>query len=63
MYAMYLNTSNIKQKNVYWHIPFNVHIADKVTMSVDEWFPHYLIQSRSHSNSKGEIEESSNLKF
>ena len=45
-------TSN-KNKNVYWHVPFNVHTADKVTMSVDEWLPHYLIQSRSHSNSKG----------
>ena len=32
-------------------MPFNVHTTDKVTMDVNEWLPHYLIQSRSHCNS------------
>ena len=37
----------------YIDLPFNVHTTDKVTMGVNEWLPHYLIRSRSHSNSKG----------
>ena len=49
--------------NMYWHVPFNVHTKDKLTMGVNEWLPHYLIRSRSHSNSKGLIKQSSNLKF
>ena len=50
--AMYLNTCNIKQCALtYWHVPFNVHTTDKVTMGVNEWLPHYLIRSRSHCNS------------
>ena len=32
-------------------MPFNIHTTDKVTMGVNEWLPHYLIQSRSHCNS------------
>ena len=29
--------------DTYWHVPFNVHTTDKVTMGVNEWLPHYLI--------------------
>ena len=39
--------------DTYWHVPFNVYTRSKVTMSVNEWLPHYLIWSRSHCNSKG----------
>ena len=35
------------------NMPFNVHTTDKVTMSDNEWLPHYLIRSRSHCKSKG----------
>ena len=37
--------------DTYWHVPFNVHTTDKVTMGANEWLPHYLIRSRSHCNS------------
>ena len=39
-----ISTQNHQQHQTKTKMCINVHTADKVTMSVDEWLPHYLIQ-------------------